>query len=457
VISIAEKSMINDMTTGSVARQLLKFAVPLMLSNALQMIYNVVDMIVIGQFVGSAGISAVASGGDLMHLCTTVGMGFGTAGQIVIAQHVGSGNRKALSHDIGTFSTFLLGISLVITAVMLLLSRPILHLMQVPAEAFSQALDYTVVCYCGMFFIFGYNIVSSILRGMGDGRRPLIFIGLASVLNIVLDLVLVAALHMDALGAALATVASQGLSFIVSVIYLYLRREQFGFDFKLRSFAIKKESLRPLVKLGLPLTLQQLAICTSMLVIRGMVNSYGVVISAVTAVGDKLRSILSLITFALGAAASTMIGQNMGAGKPDRVRSVVRMSLLICLVMSVVCTVIFMAFPQPLFSLFDRDPAVLAWANRYMIVVCISLFSYSTMNCMNALISGVGSARLSLVIALIDGVAARVLFAVLLGNVLGFGIMGIWIGNALAPFTTAILGGLYYLSGKWQTKKLLIE
>ena len=194
------KSMVTDMTTGNVTKLLLSFAFPLFVSNALQAVYNIVDMIVVGQYIGGAGMSAVSIGGDILHLLTFVAMGFSSAGQVLIARDVGSGNMERVKKTIGTMFTFLLSISLIISVVCFFIRYQMLNWLNTPAESYEFTLDYTVTCIIGLFFIYGYNIVSAILRGMGDSRRPFMFIAIAAVINMVLDIVFVAGFHMEVFG-----------------------------------------------------------------------------------------------------------------------------------------------------------------------------------------------------------------------------------------------------------------
>ena len=216
----ASKTMVKDLTTGNVTKLLLSFAFPLFISNALQAVYNIVDMIVVGQYIGGAGMSAVSIGGDILHLLTFVAMGFSSAGQVLIARDVGSKRLDQVQKTIGTMFTFLLSISVLVSIGCYFIRFDILRWINTPAESYAFTMDYTVTCIAGLFFIYGYNIVSAILRGMGDSRRPFIFIAIAAMLNIVLDIVFVAGCGMEVFGAALATVISQAGSFIISLIYL---------------------------------------------------------------------------------------------------------------------------------------------------------------------------------------------------------------------------------------------
>ena len=211
-------SMIHDMTTGPVLKQLLGFAFPLFISNALQAVYNLVDMVVVGNYIGKAGMSAVSIGGDMLHLLTFVAIGFSSAGQVIIARQVGAGKKDEIRKTIGTMFTLLLSISLAIAGSCFALRHQILRWLNTPDASWAFAMDYLVTCTAGLLFIYGYNIVSAILRGMGDSRRPFMFIAAAAVLNTVLDILFVKYVGLQVFGAALATVIGQGTSFLLAVV-----------------------------------------------------------------------------------------------------------------------------------------------------------------------------------------------------------------------------------------------
>ena len=448
--------MIRDLTSGSVTKNLLVFAFPFMLSNLLQTLYNLVDMIIVGQFVGAVGLSAVSIGGEALHLTTFIGTGFATSGQIMISQYVGRGDKDAVKRTIGTMFTGILGGSFLIMAAFLIFAEPLLHLLNTPAEAFSQALDYSVVCYIGTFFIFGYNTVSAILRGMGDSTRPLIFVAIAAVTNLVLDLLFVAVFNMESLGAALATVIGQAVSFLCSIAYLYRRRESFGFDFKLRSFKPDLECGRLLLKLGIPMALQYCAINISQMFVNAYINDYGVVASAVSGVGHKIGSIASIVTTSLSAAGGAMAGQNFGAGKQERISRMMGVIAIIGIAFCALLSAVMAVAPETVFGLFNNDPEVLAMSHDYVIVAVLTFFGFAVRAPFIALINGQGFASFALVMGLVDGVVARIGLALLMGIVFDMGIMGFWLGSAIAGFSPMLIGGVYYFSGLWKKYKLLI-
>lgn len=452
-----KSSMINDLTEGSVSKQLIKFAWPFVISNFLQTVYNLVDMLIVGRYVGTAGLSAVAMGGEVLILFTFVCMGFVSAGQILISQFVGRKDYESVKRTIGQTFTLMAILAVAMTAVSLPLSKPILRLLNIPDEAWQGAVDYTTVCLSGMVFIFGYNCVGSIMRGMGDSKRPLMFIAISATLNIFLDLLFVKGMYMGAGGAALATVISQAVSFIIAMIYLVINKEAFGFDFKLRSFAIDKDIFKRQVRLGIPMVLQFSAITVSMLFVNSYINEYGVVAMAVTAVGNKLGNIANIVTQSLNAAGSGMIGQNLGAGRHDRVSKVVMLVTVMGFIFAAFLSLLMILFPEQIFAIFDDNEAVLAMAHSYVWVAVINFFGYATRSPAMALINGMGFASLAFFAGIMDGVVVRIGLAVLLGLVFNMGIYGFWYGMVIAGHVFGVVGAIYFFSGKWKKHKLIIN
>ncbi len=450
--SKSSDTLIRDLTQGSVTRLLLIFAFPLLCSNLLQTVYNMVDMIVIGQFVGREGLSAVSIGGDALHFLTFLVMGFSNAGQVILSQYIGAGNRDRIRGTIGTMFTVTFIGAVGLTIVCYLGLDAFLHAMNTPAECFDYARQYGLTCVLGLVFIYGYNLVSAILRGMGDSKHPFIFIAVATVVNLVLDLVFVAGLGMGPFGAALATVIGQGVSFLWAIFYLYRHKESFGFDFKPASFKPDPEVLPKLIRLGLPMILQSAAINFSMLFVNSYINSYGVVASAVTGVGNKLGSITAVVTNALSTAGSSMVGQNLGAEKYHRVPKIIGVSMVIDLAFAALLSFLTICFPRTIFGLFNSDPQVLDMSMTYIPVAVLLYVGFAMRSPFFALINGSGNAKLNLIVGLLDGVICRVGLAMLMGLAMGMGIMGFWLGNAFAGYMPFLIGGVYFLTGKWKRR-----
>lgn len=450
-------TLVHDLTKGSVSKKLLLFSIPFILSNLLQVIYNLVDMIIVGQYVGSIGLSAVTNGGDITALATLICMGLSSAGQVIISQYVGAGNHVGIQKAIGTMFSFLTGLSLVVMLLGLWSADWLLRVMNVPQEAVAMARDYVIVCMWGMIFIFGYNVVSAVLRGMGDSIRPLVIIAVAAVLNLMLDLLFVGMWNMGVYGAALATVISQGVSYVSALLYLFAKREAFGFDFRLRSFRISYKTLLEILRLGFPLALQFCAVTLSKLFINSYVNTYGVIVSAVNGVGTKIGQSASIVTQGLGMAGTSMIGQCFGARKLERIRKVVYVSLGLGLFFTLTLSALMALYPEEIFGLFNRDPEVMVMAHSYVVIAVLNFNAFALRQPMMALINGIGNGALTMVIGLLDGVVARVGLAVWMGISLDMGIMGFWYGGVLASYVPFVVGGIYFWTGLWMKKKPLVQ
>ncbi len=444
---------IKDFTQGPITKQLVIFAWPLLLSNILQVVYSMVDMIVVGNVMGKVGTSAVTVGGDVTNLLTFVGMGFASAGQILIARYIGAGERKRIPKFVGTMSSFLFVCAVMLSVFGLVFQNQLLKLMNTPAEAFSEAVNYSTVCIVGLVFIYGYNVVSAILRGMGDSKHPLIFIGVATVMNIFLDLLFVARWHMGAAGAALATVISQATSVILCLIYLMRHKDQFELNMTKNDFLRwDKKMLSAFIKLGAPMAIKFAAIQISKLFVNSWINSYGVAVSAFAGIANKLSSVVNLFSNAMNTAGSTMVGQNIVAGKFKRVNKILVDLLIITMSLVLIFSVAIILFPKEIFGLFtdNADTDVLALAETFVPIALIMFVSSSLRAVMNAVINGSGNAKINFVTAILDGIVLRIGLAVLFGLGFKMGYFGFWLGDALAGFTPFFVGMVFYLSGRWK-------
>ncbi len=443
-------TMVTDLTGGSVAKLLLKFAFPLFISNALQAVYNIVDMVVVGQFIGGAGMSAVSIGGDILHLLTFVAMGFSSAGQVLVAQDVGARRMDRVQKTIGTMFTFLLIVSLAMSVGGFLIRDLMLGWLNTPAESYDFTMDYTVTCMAGLVFIYGYNIVSAILRGMGDSKRPFVFIAIAAIVNTILDVVFIIVLDMKVFGAALATVIAQGISFITALTYLYRRREAFGFDFKPASFRIERQALKKIVALGVPMAIQSAAINLSKIILTSWINLSGVVYSALSGIYNKVNMMIGIVSNSFTAAGSTMVGQNLGAQKYERVPKIMGTVLTCGMIISTAFALALAFFSEPIFAMFTTDAEVLAASSILVLPAILNFYGSATRSMAFSLINGSGNTRLNFAIAIIDGMISRVGIAALLGFACRMGCQGFWYGDALAGFMPLVVGSCYFFSGKWR-------
>lgn len=447
------KTKITDFTNGNITKQLAVFAFPLFLSNLLQVVYNMVDMIVVGKVMGQNGLSAVAVGGDITAFMTFIAIGFSNAGQVIISRYIGAGRRDKIGKFVSTMFSFLMSCAVVISIFCIFFRSELLKLMNAPEEAFSEALNYSTVCIVGLIFIYGYNIISAILRGMGDSKRPLIFVGVAAVINVILDIVFVAFLRMGAGGAALATVISQASSFICCTLFLVKHKAEYELnvtviDFIKPDFAMLKE----LLGLGIPIAIKLASVQFSKLFVNSYINGYGVAVSAFAGIANKISSISNLISSSLNTAGSSMAGQNIAAGKFDRVKLIIRDLFIITLTIATIMTAAMCFFPEEIFSFFtdDNSEAVLAIAPAYVPIAAILFYASACRAGMNALINGSGNVKVNFATAIMDGIVLRIGLSLLFGIALGMGYIGFFLGDALAGFTPFVIGCVFYASGRWK-------
>ncbi len=449
-------SQIKDFTSGNITKQLAVFAWPLFLSNLLQVVYNMVDMMVVGNVLGKAGIAAVSVGGDVSHLLTFVAMGFSNAGQVLIARYIGGKEREKIGRFVGTMCGFLMVCAVALGAIGLVFQDSLLRLMNTPAQALEGAAAYSTVCMAGLVFIYGYNVVSAILRGMGDSKHPFVFISIAAVLNLVLDLVFVVGFGMGAGGAALATVISQAVSFISCAVYLAVNSKQFELNMTAKDFVKwDKEMLASLLKLGAPMAIKTASIQVSKLFVNSWINSYGVAVSAFAGIANKISSIANLISTAMNTAGSTMVGQNIAAGEFERVKKILRSLSVITLTVAAAMSAVMCIFPEQIFALFtdEGDGDVLAIAGGYVPIAVLLFFGAAGRAIMNALINGSGNYKINFATAILDGIVNRIGLALLFGLALGMKHYGFWLGDALAGFTPFFIGLVFYFTGNWKKGK----
>ena len=448
---MAGKSQIRDFTSGNITKQLLTFAAPLFLSNLLQIVYNMVDMVVVGNVLGEVGLSGVSVGGDVTHFMTFLAIGYSSAGQVIISQYIGAKRRDAIARFVSTMFSFLMVCALTVSTVCLLLRGPILQIMNTPPESYGEALAYSTICMSGLVFIYGYNIVSAVLRGMGDSKHPFMFISLAAVMNLVLDILFVWKLGMGAGGAALATVISQGTSFLCCVVFLLKNRAAFELNFRREDFLHWDSAmLGDLIRLGTPMAIKSASIQFSKLFVNSWINSYGVDVSAFAGIANKFASISNLVSNALNTAGSSMVGQNIAAKEYKRVTQIVLRLLAITLSVAAVISALICLFPVPIFSIFTRKENVLVIALEYVPIAVLIFFGSACRAAANALINGSGNHRINFVTAILDGIILRIGLSLLFGLVLDMKYVGFWLGDAISGFTPFLIGIVFYATGRWK-------
>ena len=451
------KTLSKDLTKGSVPKQLLLFILPFMASNAMQVLYSTIDMIIVGEYVGTAGLSAVSQSSQILNFATMVCLGFSNAGQVLIAQALGAGKRKEMSRIMGTLFCLILLIAAVLSVVMLAGRELIMDVMHMPRESRKYATDYLVICGLGMVFTAGYNMVSAVLRGMGDSKRPFLFIAIASAVNLVLDYVFTGLWGWEVAGAAWATIIGQAVSFLFSLFYLYKHRAGFGFEFQKSDFRLDKHYGGMIASLGTPMAIQSGCINLSMLFVNSMINEVGVVASATFGVGVRIDDIVNKISQGIQYAAMPMISQNIAAREQKRAVQVVRWAWVYSFSLTAFFITLYVLFGKQLFMVFSDDVRVHEMSGTFIRAILWMFPALAVMRGSSAFIQGIGNAKMSMVLALMDGVVLRIGLSWLFGIVLKWGFFGFVLGYGLAAYGCAIPGMIYFLSGVWKKRRTLAD
>lgn len=434
----------------------MKFAIPFLLSNLLQAFYSVADMIIVGRLCGTHGITGVNIGSQINILVTGAALGLAIGGTVLIAQYGGAKKFDEQRKTIGTLCTLYFIVGVIFTVVMLLLGTTLLDILKTPQVAYTEAENYYNICMAGLLFMFAYNVISAILRGMGDSKRPLYFVLIATVVNIIGDIILVGPFKMGAAGAAYATVGAQALSVVLSLIYLL--KNHFFVGYKLSDFKIDGEKAKMLFKIGLPSSVQQVVVSFSFLTLTTLVNSLpnADIASACQGIGGKVNSFAVLPALAMSSAVSSMAGQNIGAGETARAKKTMLTGMGIAFAITIVVFAVVELFPQQIISLFDTNKEVLAVGSEYLRYIALDYLFVPFVFCMNGLAIGAGYTNFALFNACFSSILVRVPFAYIMVNLTSLGFNGVGIATGLASISSIIVGAIYVASGKWKKPKIRI-
>lgn len=444
----------SDLTRGNVWKQMLVFAVPFFIGNLIQSLYSVVDLMIVSYFAGTNSVAGVNTSGSVMIIITNLATGIAAGGTVMVGQFLGAGQREKIRKSISTLFLTLFGLAAILTVVLLASAHPMLRALNTPTEAYSESYGYLVVSLIGIVFVFGYNAVSAVIRGMGDGKTPLYFVIVACVVNIVLDFLFVTGFGWGATGAGVATVIAQAVSMISCIFYLV--RNDFVFDFKRKSFTFDREMFRSLMKVGLPNGVQHAATNLSFLVMVAMVNAVGgVAANAAVGIVGKFNGFALLMQVAFSTAASSMISQNIGANQMWRARKVLQCCLILCSLTSLFTYVLAYMFPAEIMLLFGAKPDVVTEGIIYMSAFRYEYVFVPIIIAFNAMFLGNGSGWVLLVTNLCSSFLVRIPVAFYLGTTRGLGLYGIGLAVPIASCVGAMLVILFYYTKGWRKAKLV--
>ena len=398
----------NTFTQGNIVRGMLRFSVPYLITCFLQTFYGMADLFIVGQFNGAASITAVSVGSQLMHMLTVVIAGFAMGSTVLIARSVGAGDRREIAGAVSsTFAVFGV-LAAGLTVLLLAFTLPVVHLLKVPAEAVPEAASYMRICFAGILFITAYNVVSAVFRGLGDTRRPMYYVAAAGIINIGLDWLLVGPLDMGAAGAAAATVASQGISVLLGLIAL----KKYHADAFRRSVRPDSENAGKIVRIGLPIALQEGMIQVSFLVITMIANSRGVEVAAAVGIVEKVISFLFLVPSAMLSTVSALSAQNAGAGQHDRSRRVLKVGCMICIGFGTIIFILCQPLAPRIVSLFvkkgDNIEKVVRFGAEYLRTYSVDCIFAGIHFCFSGFFSAYGKSGYSFLHNIISIITFRI-------------------------------------------------
>lgn len=449
-----ENKFLKDMTKGTPWKLLLQFAVPLFIGNIFQQLYNMVDSIIVGNFVGPNALGAIGTTNSLNFLFFSLVAGLSVGIGIIVAQFFGSNNEEKVKDTIGNAIWIVLISSVIMACIGFFIAKPVLVLLRTDKVILGDATAYLKVTSMGICCTGLYNGVSSILRALGDSKTPLIFLIFASLVNVVLDLWFVLGLGWGVVGAGVATAFSQFLSAVTCIFYAYKSNTYFRLkkkNLKLNSYIVEKS-----LRLGIPVALQNSLIAFSLIVLQAIVNGYGATFTTAFTVISRIETLVQQPFMSLGAAVSTYTGQNLGAGKTDRVVKGFNSSNVMNVIFSAVVLVLFWTFTSPIVSIFGKDAEVLRIASDGLrITSCFYVFLgliYTTRNVLN----GAGDAMFSLFTGIVECIG-RVGFAYPLTLIPFLGSYGVFVATGITWMLNGLFSLIRYKRGKWKTINLVVH
>lgn len=444
----------NDFTTGNEKKLIIRFAIPLIISNFLQAFYNAVDMFFIGKFSGTVGLSAVSSSSPIMNIMimTVSGLSIGVA--IVIGSHLGGSNpEKPVKSCANTAITFYLLLSLVVTVLGSFLTPFLITLVKTPPEAVSGAISYLRIIFFGTVFLFGYNLIAAFQQGFGDSKTPLYLVLTGTVINIILDYLLIGVWDMGPQGAAIATVAAQAVTLAAGIAYFRIKKHLITFS--PREFKINKIQMGLIIHMGLPAAIQQFLINVSNTTLMGVANSFGVAASAAYGVAVKLDSFARLPIDAIGLGVSPFASQNVGAGKPERALKGLKEAVKLAEIFAVLSIVLFLTLAPFLSSIFDSNPQVIAYSAGYLRIVCFANLIFAMVTPMIGFVRGTGNSIFTLIAVVVAQYFIRIPVSLLCTKLIGFN--GLAIGTILAVCSALMIYCYAILTNRWMKSKEVLR
>ncbi len=395
-----------DMSQGALMGKIIRFSIPLMLTSVLQLLFNAADTVVVGRFAGSEALAAVGSTGALINLIVNLFMGFSVGANVLVARYFGSQDSKNLSEAVHTSVVVGLVGGIAVGIIGFFAAPPLLQIMGTPEDVLPKAALYTRVYFAGMPFTGMYNFGAAILRSVGDTKRPLYFLSIAGVVNVVLNLFFVITFHMNVAGVALATVISNGICAVL--IFITLLKTDAAYGVRLNKLRIHKDKLVALARVGIPSGIQGMVFSFSNMTVQSAVNSFGSVIMAGNTAAANLEGFLFVALNAFHHAALAATGQSVGAGRPERVKKVLGVCATLVTVIGLAVGLMMVLFRGPLINIYSSDPEVIEVGMTRMVVMCSLYFTCGLMDMMVGCIRGMGYSVMPTIVSLLGACGVRV-------------------------------------------------
>lgn len=442
-----------DMTVGSPAKVLFIFAVPIILSNLFQQFYNIIDSLIVGNYLGADALAAVGSAGTITAVIIQLASGLALGASVVISQYFGAGKKEEIRVCMTTISLFSVGVGVIVTVLTQIFAEYILLLIRTPPEVMEDSIAYLTVYFWGSAAIFLYNALNAVFIALGDSRTPLYFLILAFFLNVAGDLFFIIGCSMGVGGGALATTLSQMICTVLSLIVLERKMRRIGMG-KARSLFDKIEFAR-MMRIAVPAALQQSVVSLGNVCVQTVTNSFGPAVMAGCSAANKSVNLVSTVPINWGNALSNFVGQNVGAGKPDRISEGVKSSLLVTGAISVVMVAVLELIPERLIGWFvDGEDAleVIAVGASYLRVVGLFLIIFSGYMILKAVFKGAGDMNWFVGVTL-SSLGVRVLCAFLFAPVFGASIL--WWSVAAGWCVSTVPTVIHYVGGGWKKHSLI--
>lgn len=441
----------RDLSQGPPGKQIFTFALPMLLGNVFQQLYNIVDTIIIGRYIGTNALAAAGASFPVIFVLISLVIGITTGTTIIISQYYGAKDYEKVKRAIDTAFIFLFFGSLALTVLGLVLIGPIWKLLALPVHLVADATLYFNIFAIGLVLMFGYNGISAVLRGLGDSKTPLYFLIIATILNIFLDLLFVLVFKWGIAGVAIATVVAQGISFGLSVIYLNKYHQLIRVSYT--GLVFDRDIFRKSLRIGIPTGLQHTFVSLGMMALLRIVNGFGTNTIAAYTIAGRIDSFAAMPAMNFSMALSTFVGQNLGANKPERVRAGLRSTMLMTTVISLMVTLAAWLFGRDMMRVFTPDPEVIEIGYEYLVIVSSFYVLFSGMFTINGVMRGAGDTLIPMFITLLSLWLFRIPASYFLS--IEIGTNGIWWGIPIAWFFGWLFSYIYYKTGKWRSKAVV--